>query len=92
MGQMLPYVKWGLILKLWLFPEAARVPISIDMKFLFQEKKETVQALGRIWVPSFIIWVWKPQTFQEIHPQQRMARRFSSHHGRSKSPNIEILR
>ena len=39
MGQMLPYVMWGLILKLWLFPEGARVPISIDMNFLFHEKK-----------------------------------------------------
>ena len=39
MGQMLPYVMWGLILKLWLFPEGACVPISIDMNFLFHEKK-----------------------------------------------------
>ena len=34
---MLAYVMWGLILKLWLFPEGARVPISIDMNFLFHE-------------------------------------------------------
>ena len=37
MGQMLPYVMWGLISKLWLFPESACVQMSRTKNFYLKK-------------------------------------------------------
>ena len=79
MGQMLPYVMWGLILKLWLFPEGARVPISIDMNFLFHEKKGNranwlCEAQKQKNIP---VELWKEQKFAQKNVEKPLTPRIN---------------